>query len=204
LPANEPAVSDAANLFYSPVALAVLFSQRGSGQCYKVEITMPPIPIGALFVLQCFHVMFLALHDWVPLGKLNDVKAVRAANPGRKLLAATLISLTPFAIGLAASAIYFGRVYPAWLFWWLWISYGILFVGELTAWWIPYLFHPEPERAARYQVMFGATHAFLPERNGIRPNTLHVILHILTLATLAVLGALAALAMRGGFPIELG
>ena len=82
--------------------------------------------------------MFLALHDWVPLGKRNAVKAV------------------------------------------------------------------PPERAARYQVMFGATRAFLPERNGIRPNTLHVILHIVTLATLAVLGALAALAMRGGFPIELG
>jgi hypothetical protein len=74
---------------------------------------MPPISMGALFALQCFHVMFLALHDWVPLGKLNDVKAVRAANPGRKLLAATLVSLTPFAIGLAASTIYFGRVYPA-------------------------------------------------------------------------------------------
>jgi hypothetical protein len=47
---------------------------------------MPPIPMGALFALQCFHVIFLALHDWVPLGTLNDVKVVRAANPGRKLL----------------------------------------------------------------------------------------------------------------------
>ena len=116
---------------------------------------MPPIPMGALFVLQCFQVMVLALQDWVPLGKLNDVKAVRAANPGHKLLAATLISLTPLARGLAASAIYFGRVYPAWLFLWLWISYGILFVGKLTAWWIPYLLHPAPERAARYQVCSG-------------------------------------------------
>jgi hypothetical protein len=151
-----------------------------------------PIAMGALFALQCFHVLFLALHDWIPLGTLNDVMAVRAANPGNKLVAATLISLTPFAIGLGASAINFGRAYPAWLFWWLWISYGLLFVGELRAWWIPYLFHPEPERAARYRVMFGATHALLPERNGIRPNTLHVILHMVTLTTLVVLGALTA------------
>ena len=78
------------------------------------------------------------------------------------------------------------------MFWWLWISYGLLFVGELTAWWIPYLFRPEPERAARYQAMFGATHAFVPERNDIRPNTLHVILHIVTLMTLVVLGAVTA------------
>ena len=153
---------------------------------------MGSITMCALLALQCFHVLFLALHDWIPLGTLNDVKAVRQANPGRKLLVGTLISLTPFAIGLGASAVYFGRAYPAWLFWWLWISYGLLFVGELTAWWIPYLFHPEPERAARYQMMFGTTHAFLTARNGIRPNTLHVILHIVTLTTLVVLGALTA------------
>jgi hypothetical protein len=158
--------------------------------------------MGALLALQCFHVLFLALHDWIPLGALNDVKAVRAANPGRKLLAATLISAAPFAIGLAASAIYVGRAYPAWLFWWLWISYGFLFVGELTAWWIPYLFHREPERTARYQVMFGATHAFLPERNGIRLNTLHVILHTVTLSTLVVLAALTA--QRGGLTPVVG
>ena len=153
---------------------------------------MHRIIIEILLALQCFHVLFLALHDWIPLGMLNDVKAVRATNPRGKRIAGTLISLIPFVIGLAASAIYFGRVYPAWLFWWLWISYGLLFFGELTAWWIPYLFHSEPERAARYQVMFGATHAFLPERNGIRPNTLHVILHLLTVATLIVLGVLTA------------
>jgi hypothetical protein len=102
------------------------------------------------------------------------------------------VSCDDFAIGLAASAIYLGRAYPTWLFWWLWISYGLLFVGELRAWWIPYLFHAEPERAAQYQVMFGATHTFLPQRNGTRVNTLHVILHSATLTTLVVLGALTA------------
>jgi hypothetical protein len=151
---------------------------------------MHPIAMGALFVLQCFHVLFLALHDWIPLGTLNDVKAVRAANPVRKLVAATLISLLPFALGLASSAFYLGRAYPPWLLWWLGVSYSLLFVGELKAWWIPYLFLPEPALAARYQVMFRDTHAFLPERNGIRPNTLHVILHVATLTTLLALYAL--------------
>jgi hypothetical protein len=94
---------------------------------------MRSVAIGALFALQCFHVLFLALHDWIPLGWLNDVKAVRMANPVRKLVAGTLISLTPFAIGLSASAIHFGEAYPSWLFWWLWISYGLLFIGELQA-----------------------------------------------------------------------
>jgi hypothetical protein len=143
-----------------------------------------------LLALQCFHVLFLALHDWIPLGTLNDVNAVRATIPGRKLLAGTLISLIPFAIGLAASAVDFGKAYPAWLLWWLWISYGLLFFGELKAWWSPYFFRSEPERAARYSRMFNGTHTFLPERNGIRVNTLHVILHIVTLITLAALAAL--------------
>jgi hypothetical protein len=148
--------------------------------------------VGALLALQTFHVLFLALHDGIPLGRLNDVKGVRAANSGSKLLAATLISLVPFAVGFAASASYFGRAYPNWLYGWLWISYGFLFCGELQAWWIPYLFFSQPERAARYQAMFAATHAFLPERNGIRLNTRHVILHAATVSLLIVLGASSA------------
>jgi hypothetical protein len=57
-------------------------------------------------------------------------------------------------VTLIQSVLYFRRPYPHWLYMWLWISCGIIFVGQLRAWWIPYLFHAEPERAARYQVMF--------------------------------------------------
>jgi hypothetical protein len=33
----------------------------------------------ALLVLQCFVVLFVALHNWIPLGALNSVKGVRFA-----------------------------------------------------------------------------------------------------------------------------
>ena len=79
--------------------------------------------IGGLLALQLFQVLFLGLHDWVPLG----------------------------------------------------------------SWWLPYLVTPDPVRAARYRTMFGRTHGFLPERNGITPNTLHIVLHVATLATLILL-----------------
>ena len=46
---------------------------------------------------------------------------------------------------------------------------------------------PEPARAARYQKMFGNTHSFLPKRNGVVPNTAHILLHLATAATLLVL-----------------
>ena len=153
---------------------------------------MHPIAIAVLFGLQCFHVLFLGLHDWIPLGRLNDVKAVRAANPASKLILGALISTVPFAFGLGASAYYLGGSYPHWLLWYLGISYALLFLGELQAWWIPYFFRPKAGLATRYQAMFGNTHAFLPARNGITPNTLHVILHTATLATLVVLAVLAA------------
>jgi hypothetical protein len=64
----------------------------------------------------------------------------------------------------------------------------MLFLGQLNAWWIPYLIHPNPVRAERYRVLFAGTSSFLPERNGITPNTLHVFgLHIETLATIILL-----------------
>lgn len=141
----------------------------------------------ALLCLQAFQVLFLALHDWVPLGRLNDVRAARAANPGDRLIITTALSTLPFALGFAASAYYFDRAWPTWLLAWLRISYAILFAGALRAWWIPYLVTAEPDRAARYRAMFGRTHAFLPERNGIAPNTLHIVLHLAILATLILL-----------------
>jgi hypothetical protein len=151
---------------------------------------MHPVAMNALLALQTFIVLFLALHDWIPLGQFNNLAGVRAANPGARLFTTTLLSAAPYAFGLAASIVYFDKPYPSWLLWWLWISYALLFLGQLRAWWIPYLVRPDPARAARYQQMFGATRAFLPQRNGIQPNTLHILLHVSTAALLIVLAAL--------------
>jgi hypothetical protein len=152
---------------------------------------MHPIAQDALLALECFVVLFVALHNWIPLGGLNNVRGVRVEFPTGKLLVTTLINFTPFAFGLAATAYYLGRPFPGWLFWWLAISYGLAIYGSLKAWWIPYVFRRDPALVARYQVMYGSTHAFLPERNGIRPNTLHVIFDVATVAILLVLGSLA-------------
>jgi hypothetical protein len=74
----------------------------------------------------------------------------------------------------------------------LWIGYGLAVYGSLKAWWIPYLFRPDSKLAERYRVMHGGTHTFLPERNGISPNTLHVIFDVSIVAILIVLGVLEA------------
>lgn len=140
-----------------------------------------------LVALQAYQVLFLAIHDWIPLGRLNDVRAVRSQDTPLRLIVVTAIQTLPFAFGLVYSVVYFDARYPGWLFEWLLISYAVLLVGQLRAWWLPYLLVPEPQRAARYRIMFGQTHSFLRERNGIRPNTAHVLLHVATLTTLIVL-----------------
>jgi hypothetical protein len=140
-----------------------------------------------LLVLQAFQVAFLWLHDWVPLGRLNDVAAVRRQDSRPHLLVVTLIQSVPFTIGLWWSVEHFGQPFSRWPLGWLWVSYGILFVGQFRAWWLPYLFKPEPARAARYRAMFERTHAFLPVRNGLVPNTAHILLHLATFTTLLTL-----------------
>ena len=43
-----------------------------------------------------------------------------------------------------------------------------------------------------YQTIFSNIHVFLPAGSGIRPNTLHVILHTATLATMVLLSVVTA------------
>jgi hypothetical protein len=38
-----------------------------------------------------------------------------------------------------------------------------------------------------YQIMFGKTHSFLQVRDGMVPNTAHILLHLATAATLIFL-----------------
>lgn len=140
-----------------------------------------------LVVLQALQVAFLLIHDWIPLGRLNDVAAVRREDTRTRLIVVTLMQTLPFAIGLFFSARYLSRYWPGWLDWWLVISYGLLFAGQLRAWWVPYLLSPDPKRAERYARMFGNTHSFLPKRNGMVPNTAHILLHLSTIATLLIL-----------------
>jgi hypothetical protein len=147
--------------------------------------------IHAFLACQLFVVVFIALHDWIPLGKLNNLEGVRAADTTRKRIVATSLSTLPFAIAFVASVCYAKLGFPHWLLWLLWLSYGAGAYGILRSWWVPYLFVNNPVRADRYQVRFARTHAFLPERNGIRPDTLHVVFHAVFVVALILLGLLS-------------
>jgi hypothetical protein len=141
-----------------------------------------------LLWLESFQVAILLLHDWVPLAPLNDVRAARRGHPLKLIFLATVVSSLLPSIGLVLSLRYLKSGWPSWLYLYLLAAYGFLFVGELEAWWVPYLLWPQPKRATQYEEMYGNTWAFLPLRNGIRIDTLHLALHAATLATLLVLG----------------
>lgn len=143
----------------------------------------------ALLVFQAFVVAFLWLHDWVPLGRLNDVAAVRSQDTLTRLIGVTIVQSVPWSVGLVFSAVHFGHSYPHWLQMWLWGSYIFLVVGVIRAWWVPYLFGADTRRITRYRIMFGNTHSFLPERNGIVPNTAHILLLLAGIGVLLVLFA---------------
>lgn len=139
-----------------------------------------------LLLLQAFHLLVLLLHDWVPLGRLNNVRAMQAAHPRHLLLIGTLVSSLLPGIGFALSLLHPG-LWPLWLVLYLAGAYLFLFIGEIEAWWAGYFFGYRRDRAASYGVMYGRTLAFLPERHGICPNALHVALHGATLLTLVTL-----------------
>jgi hypothetical protein len=141
----------------------------------------------AFLAVQAVNLIFLLVHDWIPLGRLNNLSAIRSQDSLSYRLFVTLLPAVPVAVPLYFTAMYFGDHYPHWLLMDLWITYGILFVGLLRAWWVPYLLIPDQQRAARYQTIFAGTHTFLPIRNGIAPDTLHTLFHLNMLATIVLL-----------------
>jgi len=122
-----------------------------------------------LLALQALVVLILAVHDWLPLGRVNAVSHVRKRNTIVQIVSVTALQTLPFAFGLASTLIVHAGPLPGWLRGWLWISYGAMFLGQVQAWWLPFLIRPI--RAAR-------------RRASVTPNTLHLILHLATLAAL--------------------
>jgi hypothetical protein len=140
----------------------------------------------SLIALQSVQVVFLLVHDWVPLGRLSNLAAVQSIDSKSRLLWTTFLSALPYAAGLAASIATFPR-WPMWLSIWLEWMYTISIVAVLFAWWIPYLSPSDSPRAERYRTRFAGTLTFLPKRHGFAPDALHTMYHATVLATVFLL-----------------
>jgi hypothetical protein len=139
-----------------------------------------------LIALQAVQVVFLLLHDWVPLGRLSNLAAVRGIDSTAKLFWTTVLSALPYAAGLALSILWLPhwpmglRIYLEWL-------YTISLLTIAFVWWVPYLSPSDSERAERYRVRFAGTLSFLPKRHGFAPDALHTAYHAVVLATALLL-----------------
>jgi hypothetical protein len=173
---------------YSPLTIDGSGQQDTSDAARIRNCNNGAIAMMLLFLAcQLYVVLFIGLHDWIPLGRLNNLAGIHAADTTARLLLTTIVSVSPFVVGLAGTIHYSASRFPMWLIWFLWITYGLGLCGMLRAWYLPYLVYQDAARAARYQGRFGGTHAFLPMRNGIRPDTLHVTFHAVLAVTMALL-----------------
>ncbi|SFA94787.1 hypothetical protein SAMN04488072_10485 [Lentibacillus halodurans] len=146
-----------------------------------------------LFVLGlALILLFMLMHDWVSLGSLNDVDAISSEKTTGELIQSILINAGQFLILMTITLIYIGKRYPIWARLWLVIHLASILYGAIASWWLPYFFGASQEMAESYHIMFGNTHAFLPEMNGITPNTIHVIFHFTLLLTLVLAIYIAA------------
>ncbi|MFC4403850.1 hypothetical protein [Gracilibacillus xinjiangensis] len=134
-----------------------------------------------------FIFLFMIVQDWVPLGTLNDIQAIREEHSFNRLLLVTMINVGQILLLIGLIILFIGKRYPIWVRLWLIIHQICIFAGVLLSWWIPYFFGYGSEQIAEsYHEMFGDTHTFLPLMNGIAPNTLHVLFHLTLLFCIIV------------------
>ncbi|MBA3237357.1 MAG: hypothetical protein H0T62_03280 [Parachlamydiaceae bacterium] len=131
-------------------------------------------------ILQCILFFFMAFHDWVDVPPFTNLEALRKAHSFKFRLIGSFINASLILTPILVTLLYIASVLPFWARILFILIYGLITVGTITAWWIPYFggsywMHGSKAGFEEYR----DTHSFLPQReNNVIPNTLHVILHL--------------------------
>src|SRR5690625_2794028 len=140
----------------------------------NIRLSEKILVLGYAYIL-----LYMIVQDLIPLGTLNDVKAIASLQSINETLVVTMIGVVQILLLMGGILFFIGKRYPILIRIWLIVHPSCIFLGAIMAWWVPYLFGiGAEERMERYNAMFGNTHAFLPVMNGIVPNTLHTTFHI--------------------------
>lgn len=134
-------------------------------------------PVSLFIISQLILLPFITLHDWVHIPPLTDIRELEKHSTTLGRFINSLIYFLFIFIPLTLTVIY-REQYPFWVLI-CWVSlYGLLTVGTIFAWWIPYLFG-STEKHKQDFIEYQGTHHFLPKHgNNVIPNTMHVILHL--------------------------
>lgn len=128
-------------------------------------------------VIQGSLAIFMALHDWIKIPPFTDIEALKKHHSASGRFITSVINTSFVLFPLILTWIY-SPAMPFNIALTLTVIYGVLTVGTLCAWWIPYLFGSSEAHKAGF-AEYKNTHRFLPSRgDNVIPNTLHVILHV--------------------------
>jgi|SRR5690625_154226 len=143
----------------------------------NIRLSEKFLVLGYVFIL-----LFMIVQDLVPLGVLNDVEAIASVESLNEIIVTTLIDVVQILLILGGVLLFMGKRYPLLVKIWLIFHPACILLGAIMSWWIPYFFGTGTlEKIERFNIMFGNTHSFLPVMNGIVPNTLHTLFHIVLL-----------------------
>jgi hypothetical protein len=135
--------------------------------------------ISLFIVLQITLLLLITLHDWIhfpPLTNIRDLEK-HSSFTGRVINSAIFFAIVfiPLMLTLCYASPYSFHVRIALL-----SSYGLLTLGTIMSWWIPYFFGGYSETYKAHFAEYKNTHHFLPSRGtNIIPNTFHVLMHVL-------------------------
>jgi hypothetical protein len=137
-----------------------------------------PLLFIIFITLQLSLLFIMAFHDWIEIKPFTDIQALAQHHTIKnRLIASTIYSITVL-IPLLLTLWYQPTV-PLAACWCIIIMYGLLTIGTIASWWIPYIFGSSAKHKEDF-AEYRNTHAFLPKRgDNVIPNTLHCILHLL-------------------------
>lgn len=132
--------------------------------------------ITIFIVLQVVLLLLMSLHDWVHLPPLTNIRELEKNSSKTGRLVNSFIFFLLIFIPLTLTIIYMPHFSRSVLFT-LIIFYGLLTLGTILSWWVPYFFGSSHEHKKNFEE-YKNTHHFLPARgDNVIPNTFHVIMH---------------------------
>src|SRR5438309_3155916 len=130
--------------------------------------------VSVFIMLQIILLFIIALHDWIHLPPLTDIRTLEKLHSKKDRLIASTIYTFIVLIPLLITWYYRAR-FELWVLITIIVIYGVLSLGTIASWWVPYFFGSSEKHKAGF-VEYQNTHRFLPSRgDNVVPNTFHAV-----------------------------
>lgn len=141
----------------------------------------------ALFItIQSVLLAFMALHDWVHLPPLTNIRDLEKEHSVRSRLISSLLNTLFVVIPLGLTLAHYPGPFPCSTITHITLFYAFLTLGTVLSWWVPYMFGSSAKHKQGF-IEYKNTHHFLPAKgDNIIPNTFHCILHLLVWTSLGI------------------